>query len=506
MLAVGLVSIVTWQNWLLEPHPVRDGYVLHAGRGMFDDAKFVYFYYHLGLLPVMSTQAAHVESRAGAERHVRDHPGSLRMDSSWTWLEGGWARIFLYLPDVWVKGDSRAPSVKLANTIAFQLALCAMFLGFWWIGLPQLGALSVLFAGSNPFQIHAVHVLESVHSWVITTALLMLAIHLPLLAPDRRPRTAYLWIAPVLAGLLLGTVRGIRSEAAIMLAAGVFTYVSLVGHSWRFRSLLVALMIGSFVATDFGWNRYFEHEYREAQRVLAQVGGNPLPRPFQRHHRIWHPIFCGLGDFDQKYGYRWLDEAGLDYAKPRMESRYNIYVPPTLDGNNGYRVVNSTLPAAAFWDRQRIYRRLPYEMKEYEAVIRDKVLGDIMRDPGWYATILAKRVTKLNLRMTPVRAALGSVRWEVPATGFLIIPLVVMLMAAGSWALLKVVVFTLPTCVTAVLIYSAWGTTYYAIYHLFMMAVIVALLLAAAGRAVGAAREWIRPTAFRRSPRAAGPA
>ena len=27
-------------------------------------------------------------------------------------------------------------------------------------------------------------------------------------------------------------------------------------------------------------------------------------------HAFWYPVFCGLGDFDTKYGYEWNDRVG----------------------------------------------------------------------------------------------------------------------------------------------------------------------------------------------------
>ena len=487
VLAIGLAAIVAWQNWALRPNPDLDApYEQHASVGTFDEARFVYFYDYLGLMPVMSTHPAPEMSRAGALRLLHDDPGSLRMDSGWTWFEGDYAKLLLYLPGAWAARSPREPSVKLANRIAFQVALCGAFFSFWWIGLPLLGALAVAFTGSDPFQLRSVYALEGVHGWVITAALLLLAINLPLLDHERPSRGPWRWIAPVLTGVLIGTVRGIRGETAALLGAGMLACL-VPGASWRARAGLAATLVVAFTLTDLGWRRYFQGRYEEAQRVVRSVGGHVLTRPFQLHHRLWHPIFCGLSDFDRTHGYRWLDEAALDYAKPVIEARYRIYVPPTLDGNNGTHVDDRALPAAAFWDRDRIYRRLPYSMAEYQTVLRDKVLGDIARDPAWYAAILARRAGRIQARATPVRLAVGPRRWTLPWSGWLLLPVAALLAVARSWTLLKIVVFTLPTSFTAFLIYSARGTTYYGTAHLFAAVVTIALIAAAARRGIVAA-------------------
>ena len=59
------------------------------------------------------------------------------------------------------------------------------------------------------------------------------------------------------------------------------------------------------------------------------------------------------------------------------------------------------------WDAAGKYYRTPYELPHYEEVIRDKVLGDIRRDPVWYLGILWKRAGRILTETSPVRLAAG---------------------------------------------------------------------------------------------------
>ena len=117
-------------------------------------------------------------------------------------------RGLLYLPYAIWTGSARNPSLAPTHAVAFTLALGALFAAFWWARDPVLGAASVALLGSNPYQLAEVHAIQNVFGWTITTGLLALALTLPLLRSRGARRWA--WLAPLLVGALLGTVRQIR--------------------------------------------------------------------------------------------------------------------------------------------------------------------------------------------------------------------------------------------------------------------------------------------------------
>jgi hypothetical protein len=162
---------------------------------------------------------------------------------------------------------------------------------------------------------------------------------------------------------------------------------------------------------------------------VKAAGGHPYDGPRHIHHFVWHALWCGLGDFDTRYGYEWNDVKGVEYAMPIMKARGFVAVghprikPQPFDG----------LTLWVYWDRGRKYARTLFETPEYAAVIREKVIHDITRDPGWFLTILAKRAWRILTSATPPSLAMGDGRnVSLPASrlwGFL--PIAVGLLSAA---------------------------------------------------------------------------
>ena len=69
---------------------------------------------------------------------------------------GDLAKIFLFWPAAFLRGDPLPPTVLPATALLFVAGLVAVLIGFWRAGYAILGLLIVLFVGSNPFQICAV--------------------------------------------------------------------------------------------------------------------------------------------------------------------------------------------------------------------------------------------------------------------------------------------------------------------------------------------------------------
>jgi hypothetical protein len=492
VLFAGVLSIVAWQ-WSFARHDAKldDTYRITAASGMHNDPYFMYFFWYTGLFPVVSTRAyvpcrhtcaptqesmapAPLSHQAARDLMARE-PGTLAMDSTWTWYAGDRGKIFLYLLDTWLKGAPWHPSVKPFQRLMFIVALSSLFFSFWRTRRPLLGALCVLFLGSNALQLYEVHARENVFGWSITTAILLLAIHLPLLGARRiDPRLAFVW--PIGTALLMSTIRTFRSEPMPMLAAALLSYlfVRFTGtrskkETWLRRSSLVATFFVVFLSGHFFWSHYFIAKHRQASDVLAKIGGHPYPGDIRMYHHFWHPVWCGLGDFDTKYGYRWDDELALAYAKPILEQRYKQHVPSAA-----FFGAPKTLDE--YWDQDGIYKKLPYDIPNYNETIRDKVLDDIERDPKWYAGILFKRVKRILMEATPIRLSTHVGWWNVPLlTCKAFLPLLALCLVARQRFATKLLVFSLPTCTTALVVYCDRGLPWYGIFHFFMAAIFVML-------------------------------
>ena len=97
------------------------------------------------------------------------------------------------------------------------------------------------------------------------------------------------------------------------------------------------------------------------------------------------------------------------------------------------------------------------------------MVGDIRANPRWYARILYKRAKRIFTEATPVRVAWWDGWYTVlssPKSGKLFMTLLMFAFAARVRFMRNLLLFTLPTCATAFLIYSDRGVAWYGIFHL----------------------------------------
>jgi hypothetical protein len=459
VLLAGVLLIAAWQRGFFAHREDLDTrYGVRESMGMNHEWRFLYFLYYTGLYPVVSMEG-HVRmmgepgykrfSPEAARRVLAERGETLWMEWDYTIRAGDMGRALLYLPYAIWSGSAREPRLAPTHAVAFTLALIALFGAFWWVRDPVLGAASVALLGSNPFQLQVVHAQENVFGWTLTTAIFALALAVPIFW--RRPGR-FGWVLAALTGVLLATVRQIRPEPVTMFASAAAACLVFAPASWRRRLVLTAALGAAFVGAGMAWRAYFDHKFEEARAVVAAAGGTVYSGPRELHHGFWHPFWCGLGDFDDKYGYAWSDQAARHYATPIVRERYAARgLPPPDD------------------------RVLQWE-PAYNEVLKEKVLHDIRSDPAWYLGILVRRVGRVLTWTTPVRLSFGggwvTLPWNGPAT----VLLVVLLAASGSWRLLQAVVFPLGTSLTAVLVFSGTvpGQTYTGWFHVVGAAIVLA--------------------------------
>ncbi len=487
LLVVGLAAIVVWQHAFFRhggpDTTLASSLRLEASIGVTEwQPEFVYFLYYLDLYPVASISTSPREwSVEGARRLIAERGHTLVMDRYWTIRYGDLAKTYLYLPHVWLKGRPVKPRMLHANALGFTLALLALFAAFWHVGHTALGAVLVVLMGSNPFQVNEVYANNNVLGWPITITLLMLALHVPLMKNAWPPGRAVIALA-IASGLLLGTMRQVRTEPVLVLVAVAGVYLTATRLRLRLRLVLVALLGVAFVAASAGWTAFFDAKFREARRVVAAAGGNVYDGPRHSYHFFWHALWCGLGDFDHRYGHRWSDITAFSYAWGVLQQRHPYepegYPPVAADPSDVFTL-------GVYWDKGRQYARTPYEIPEYLEIIRDKVVGDVVRDPLWYGSILARRLARLVGESTPPTVALGN-GWKLSLPGravwgYAALAIVLALLRKRRWFCLKLIGFTLPLAGTALVVYSGGGTPLYSVAHL------VALAIAA----TAAAEVWI---------------
>lgn len=473
MLAVGILLIATWQaSFMRLPQGAFDAsHRVTAASGIDAEPRFFFFLYRLGLYPVAGEPQA--GTREEAERLLREEADTLVQEEGLTLGSGERGRAYLYFVDAWLGGDPLAPSLRPANALAFGAALVALFAAFWWVRRPLTGALLALLLGSSPFQLHAIHGEEGLFSWSITVMVALMALHVPLLPSGRKPVALVVGVA-IATGLFMGAVRHVRVEPMVMLAAPVFVYATL-SRSNRLERLAATLtLFAVFSLTSAGIAERLEAKLESAGEAIAAAGGTPYDGPVERAPSLWHSIFRGLGDFDERHGYAWDDRVAYAYALGAAEARAGkrLHLDPrtwaqreSYDGHGRYPV--------------SVYEAIP----QYREILRDKVLGDIKAEPRWYLGILEKRAIRVLTEAPPVAVRVGGANiafafpWFGVACGALLVALALLERADDA----KLLLFAAPLSAPALLLYSAGGMTSYSSVH--VVGAALALALAGSGLA-----------------------
>jgi hypothetical protein len=466
VLLLGWAAIIGWQAWFAQTAPDLDrAFQNRFAVGMTNDREFLFFFKHLGLYPLKTRAPILADTRAEAERHLKDHASALVMEEGHAFRMGERGQIFLYWPETITLGGTKEASAVLGNGGAFVCALCALFAVLWWDRRPLLGALLVLVIGSDPFQLNEAYQRPNVFSWGITAAVLLLAAHIPLLRGRLSPRAA--WLLPIGSALFLATARTLRAELLVLAAPVVAVYL-IARLPWRRRLLMCGAFALTFLCAGLAWNTYFKLKFDQASRVLAKAGGTPYTGPFVLYHPVWHNLALGLSDFDKKKGWKWDDRMAYQMGMEALRKKYKMEIPPFKQ--YGYFLEKS-------YDGKGLYPVLAEEVPHYYDVIRDKVLADIKSDPVWYLNILRERAWRILDETTPLQLAAGKRFTRIPWNFFPVLPLIALCLAARRRFLSGLLLFTLPLSATPLLIYSGAGATFSAIAHLVGAAILATALL-----------------------------
>jgi hypothetical protein len=370
-------------------------------------------------------------------------------------------------PDAFLRGDPAHASARPFNQFLFLAALLATWWAFWLQRRAGLGALVVLLAGSNPFQLYETYTRANIFSLPISIALLALAVHLPYLT-GRRGLDVRAWVMALGSGVVLATVREIRTEAAIIGVALLATYLT-VRTPWPRRLALVALFVTAWGVTGTAWTNYWTRGFERSAKFVARAGGQVFPGGHSYNHALWHAIYCGLGDFGGDRGFVWDDRAAYRWATTRD--------PVTNPQPLPYRYSGGSYLDATY---DGVHAIAPTDLTAYNQLVRTRVVSVVRAHPAWYARILLARAGAVLGNATPASVSVGVARLRLPGVGWLLLPIVLVLCALRRAFEVKLILFTLPLSAVALLVYSGRGTTSYGIAHLIALAVAIDLLVSAA--------------------------
>jgi hypothetical protein len=467
--AILLFVLIGWQlTFVAQRHTLTTDYALPEIIGLHRDVfhNFLYFFHYLGVFPVGSEVLQREYSKAGAEAFVKEHGSSLRMDlMTGAGKMGDYGKIFLYLPDVWVSGSPEKAQVKLFNMFFFMTSLVALFISFWINGYPLLGGLLAIFIGSDPFQLYQTYRFHNVFSITISLAVLALALNFRFFLPKVEPRSWHFALA-ALCGALTAFSKCVRVESSFIFYA-IFLIYLVMQAPWKHRAaLMITLVVTSTAASRF-YESWSNRIYQRSVEFVESHGGVPYKGPRRQHHVVWHTLAAGLGDYGQKHGYAWNDTKIFEYGVPKMIERYF----PNYSWTPGSHWLNNS------HDGNGVYPIQPEDLPEYELVMREKILGDIVSDPLWYVGVLMKRTWRILTETTPVSLAIGHHRIGAPLHGLLVLIFLAFLVYAREWVYVRLILFTLPLSLGSLLHFSGSGMTYYAIYHLIAFSIALSFLI-----------------------------
>jgi hypothetical protein len=441
---------------------------LSTGMKLAEYQRFLFFYVHKDLFPVASVAPIPADTTEVADLLLRDVGNSIVMELANTIRAGDNGKIWLLLPDYWLFGETLTATPRLANAGLFTIAIVVLLINLLRVRQYILAFFLVVFLGSNPFQLFEIVANPNVFGLPISIFILMTGLHIPVIFNDRAPSWVKVVLLALGSGVLLATVKEIRTEPVIIAAPLLLVYMTIPKAAVKMRSLAVGLFVCALLVTSSLWGRYWDSKLKEATEVVASVGGHVLPDGIrQAHHELWHPIWCGLGDFGTDRGFKWLDTAAYAQVVPILKSDFGI----TVNWSGGYFLDD-------FYDESRVYRKKISEIPEYHQVIKGIVQDAIGNDPIWYAGILWKRFNRILTDQTPIRIGLGALTiLAFTYHGSLAILLLLGTVRWRRWPETKLLMLSAAPSLTPLLIFSGKGATYYSCYHIVAAAIGIAMTI-----------------------------
>jgi hypothetical protein len=459
-----------YQDQIPSPYPIKRV----IGIQKRDYQHFSFFYHHFGVFPVAAPGMKPQGNKADAERFLRENGSSLLTDTrTGGGRFGNYAKLFLFYPELWLKETPTAASTRVFAGIFFTLSLCIFLLAAMRVGHPLFGIFAVLLLGSHPLQLTQVYGVSNNLSLSISCAILLLGLCYRWLKGGAPPSYKD-WLVVVIAGLVCGFCRQVRTESSVIILSVAALLLLQTAWPMKRRVALLASLVAVFLGLQNRMDNYFERKFTEANQFVVAHGGVAYPGPRVRQHIFWHPLYVGLGDFDDKYGTEWQDFHNFSYAMPIFKaagldytwSGYTYYLDQSYDPTGRYPVFFEDLPLFNQLSKERFFNR-------------------VKADPRLYVTILGKRAWRILSQSADISVAFGKWRVGWPLSAFSIFILVALLCWSRQLSVLRMVLFTTPLSLLPFVVYSGDGLAGISIFGALLVAAFAAML-------VLKARIWYR--------------
>ncbi|MFH2142075.1 MAG: hypothetical protein ABIJ97_06620 [Bacteroidota bacterium] len=411
-------------------------------------SEFIYFYYYTGYFPLATIDSNLIYSRQGALEQIKENGKSLIMEyKHWSRL-GENARIWAFLPNAILKCSPENPSIKLFNALFFTLSLILLYLGFKKVNNPLFGLFLVILVNFTPFFIYEVYSRENIFGLMASGFFIVIGLNIHALFSKTGKFLKYCVVC-IISGFLIGFFSEIRNETSILIISLLLVYILSNKIKILPKFGISFLIILSFLGSKNLIRYYFDNNFKDTSELVDKFNGHVYNGGRINGHRLWHPVFCGLGDFDKKYGYEWNDRVAYNYAIPVLKEKHGLNI-----------LYSGELYINEYYDSAKLYYKKFDEISVYEEVVKEKVLTDIKSDPLWYATIILKRIARNMTQTIPV-----------PYIGWILLPLIFFLIKRKNWDMLKLIIISLPLSITSILIFSGKGATYNSLYLYFVIVI-----------------------------------
>lgn len=418
-----------------------------SGFSMPKAEKFIYFYYYTADFPLATLNSDLKYSEQDAQKEIKENGEDLIMEyEHWSRL-GENARIWAFLPDAFISGSPEQPSIRLFNIIIFTLSLIILYIGFWQANLKLYGLLLVILINFTPFYLFEVYTNDNIFALLGSVFFMILGLNIPLIIKSKVTFKRILVVA-IISGSIIGLFSELRNEISIVIVSLILIY--LISNSLKiyFKIILITLCILSFYGSKQLIQNHFNNKFEETASLVAKHNGHVYSGNRISGHKFWHPVFCGLGDFDTKYGYEWNDKVAYKYATPILQNKYGM----DISYSEKYYLDN-------YYDSDSIYYVKFDEIEAYESIVKDKVISDITNDPFWYIKIITKRI----IRTLSITIPFSFVGWFI---------FYILFLAIKNKKLdyhLKLILVSLPLSATSIIIYSGKGATYNSVFVYFVI-------------------------------------
>lgn len=438
-----LTNIIDFPGWQCRVD--ASGFSYHRAK------QFTYFHYYTGDFPLATLNEDLTYTKEAALKEIEENGEDLIMEyQHWARL-GENARIWAFMPNALLAGSPENPNIKLFNVLAFVAGLLLLYFGFWRSQKVLYGLIMVLMINLTPFYIFEVFARQNIFGLLGSVFFMVLGLNI--YAIFKKESLKYLLVSAVVSGAIIGFFSEFRNEVSMVIGALILMMALVKNQHVLSRVVLVLLCFLSFSGSKKLIKSHFAREFDRTAELVEKAGGHVYNGKKIGGHRFWHPIFCGLGDFDEKYGFEWSDKAAYRYAMPILNDKYGM----DLKYSDKYHLDN-------YYDADSIYYVKFDDIEEYEQIMKEKVMFHVKDDPGWYITIIAKRIVRTLTRTIPL-----------PYIGWLIFPVAFILIRKKYWEYLKLIIIALPLSATSIIIIAGGGNTYNSVFVYFVLLAILML-------------------------------